>query len=87
MSFPNPKPRNIEKDVKVFSWKILPFALKKIIGKYMNGGTKPSDDGEAKGSSADSVAGPAGDADQLLGTTAVVNSVEAPSVGMGDVIA
>ncbi|KAF9577208.1 hypothetical protein BGW38_007737 [Lunasporangiospora selenospora] len=29
MSFPNPKPRNIEKDVKVF-----PYALKKIIGKY-----------------------------------------------------
>lgn len=34
MSFPNPKPRNIEKDVKVFPWKILMLALKKIIGKY-----------------------------------------------------
>ncbi|KAH0555771.1 hypothetical protein GP486_006284 [Trichoglossum hirsutum] len=34
MSFPNPKPRNIEKDVKVFPWKILAHALKKIIGKY-----------------------------------------------------
>ena len=34
MSFPNPKPRNIEKDVKVFPWKILESALKKIIGKY-----------------------------------------------------
>ncbi|KAJ1661627.1 hypothetical protein GGF38_003531, partial [Coemansia sp. RSA 25] len=34
MSFPNPKPRNIEKDVKVFPWRILPMALKKIIGKY-----------------------------------------------------
>ncbi|KAG0043837.1 hypothetical protein BGZ83_010991 [Gryganskiella cystojenkinii] len=34
MSFPNPKPRNIEKDVKVFPWKVLPYALKKIIGKY-----------------------------------------------------
>ncbi|KAK6343520.1 hypothetical protein TWF730_011110 [Orbilia blumenaviensis] len=34
MSFPNPKPRNIEKDVKVFPWKILTLALKKIIGKY-----------------------------------------------------
>ncbi|KAI0016817.1 hypothetical protein F4780DRAFT_659881 [Xylariomycetidae sp. FL0641] len=34
MGFPNPKPRNIEKDVKVFSWKILAPALKKIIGKY-----------------------------------------------------
>ena len=34
MSFPNPKPRNIEKDVKVFPWSILSEALKKIIGKY-----------------------------------------------------
>ncbi|KAJ6440549.1 transcriptional regulator Medusa [Purpureocillium lavendulum] len=34
MGFPNPKPRNIEKDVKVFPWKILEPALKKIIGKY-----------------------------------------------------
>ncbi|KAI5457012.1 hypothetical protein BGZ63DRAFT_428445 [Mariannaea sp. PMI_226] len=34
MAFPNPKPRNIEKDVKVFPWKILEPALKKIIGKY-----------------------------------------------------
>lgn len=34
MGFPNPKPRNIEKDVKVFPWKTLPYALKKIITKY-----------------------------------------------------
>ncbi|KAJ2722883.1 hypothetical protein GGI07_003010 [Coemansia sp. Benny D115] len=34
MSFPNPKPRNIEKDVKVFPWRILSLALKKIISKY-----------------------------------------------------
>ncbi|KAH6660867.1 hypothetical protein BKA67DRAFT_68857 [Truncatella angustata] len=34
MGFPNPKPRNIEKDVKVFPWKILAQALKKIISKY-----------------------------------------------------
>ncbi|KAJ9092389.1 hypothetical protein QFC21_006891 [Naganishia friedmannii] len=34
MSFPNPKPRNIEKDVKVFPWSIFGTALKKIIGKY-----------------------------------------------------
>ncbi|KIW08951.1 hypothetical protein, variant 2 [Verruconis gallopava] len=34
MGFPNPKPRNIEKDVKVFPWSILSSALKKIIGKY-----------------------------------------------------
>ena len=36
MSFPNPKPRNIEKDVKVFPWRILSHALKKIIGKYVS---------------------------------------------------
>jgi hypothetical protein len=35
MLFPNPKPRNIEKDVKVFPWKILSSALNKIIGKYV----------------------------------------------------
>ncbi|KAI9305193.1 hypothetical protein BJ944DRAFT_288025 [Cunninghamella echinulata] len=34
MSFPNPKPRNIEKDVKVFPWRTLPYALKKIVTKY-----------------------------------------------------
>ena len=34
MGFPNPKPRNIEKDVKVFPWKILEPALKTIISKY-----------------------------------------------------
>ncbi|KAJ5164506.1 uncharacterized protein N7500_006336 [Penicillium coprophilum] len=34
MGFPAPKPRNIEKDVKVFPWKVLGHALKKIIGKY-----------------------------------------------------
>jgi hypothetical protein len=34
MGFPSPKPRNIEKDVKVFPWSVLPHALKKIIGKY-----------------------------------------------------
>lgn len=36
MGFPKPKPRNIEKDVKVYSWKILAHALKKIIGKYVS---------------------------------------------------
>ncbi|ORY04105.1 hypothetical protein K493DRAFT_206254, partial [Basidiobolus meristosporus CBS 931.73] len=34
MSFPNPKPRNIEKDVKVFPWRVLLSALRKIVGKY-----------------------------------------------------
>ena len=36
MGFPNPKPRNIEKDVKVFEWKILAGALKKIMSKYVS---------------------------------------------------
>lgn len=35
MDFPLPKPRNIEKDIKVFYWKDLTVALKKIIGKYV----------------------------------------------------
>lgn len=35
MGFPSPKPRNIEKDVKVFHWKDLASALKKIISKYV----------------------------------------------------
>ncbi|KAK4097886.1 hypothetical protein N658DRAFT_258100 [Parathielavia hyrcaniae] len=34
MGFGNPKPRNIEKDVKVFEWKDLAGALYKIISKY-----------------------------------------------------
>ncbi|KAG0927588.1 hypothetical protein G6F57_013659 [Rhizopus arrhizus] len=34
MSYPDPKPRNIEKDLKVFAWRSLPFALKKIVAKY-----------------------------------------------------
>lgn len=34
MGFGNPKPRNIEKDVKVFHWKDLAAALYKIISKY-----------------------------------------------------
>lgn len=38
MGFPTPKPRNIEKDVKVFPWRILSTALKKIIGKYVSKG-------------------------------------------------
>ena len=36
MGFPKPRPRNIEKDVKVFKWRDLEEALKKIIGKYVS---------------------------------------------------
>lgn len=35
MGFPNPRPRNIEKDVKVFPWKLLQKALEKIVTKYV----------------------------------------------------
>lgn len=34
MAFGNPKPRNIEKDVKVFRWADLEAAISKIISKY-----------------------------------------------------
>jgi hypothetical protein len=33
MEYPKPKPRNIEKDIKVFDWTSLPAALEKIISK------------------------------------------------------
>jgi hypothetical protein len=36
MGFPNPKPRNIEKDIKIFPWPIMEQALKKIVGKYVS---------------------------------------------------
>jgi hypothetical protein len=36
MSYPPPRPRNIEKNVKVFPWRLLPQALQKIVGKYVS---------------------------------------------------
>jgi len=36
IGFPNPKPYNIKKDVKVFPWSILEPSLKKIISKYVS---------------------------------------------------
>lgn len=42
MGFPAPKPRNIEKDVKVFPWSILSEALRKIIGKYVSADYNPA---------------------------------------------
>lgn len=38
MDFPPPKPRNIEKDVKVFAWQVLDQALDKILAKYVRTG-------------------------------------------------
>ncbi|KDQ27889.1 hypothetical protein PLEOSDRAFT_1040912 [Pleurotus ostreatus PC15] len=35
MKFPEPRPRNIEKDLKVFSWHLLGQALAKILSKYV----------------------------------------------------
>lgn len=37
MGFPPPRPRNIEKDIKVFEWHKLPFAIKKIVVKQLLG--------------------------------------------------
>lgn len=34
MGFNHPRPRNIEKDIKVFYWRTLPVALNKVIDKY-----------------------------------------------------
>jgi len=42
MGFEEPKPRNIEKDIKVFQWKILPEALKKILSKFVSRHPSPS---------------------------------------------
>jgi hypothetical protein len=36
MDFPAPKPRNIEKDVKVFAWEALGPAIDKIMSKYVS---------------------------------------------------
>lgn len=36
MEFPDPKPRNIEKDLKVFEWTQLGHALEKILSKYVS---------------------------------------------------
>jgi hypothetical protein len=35
MDFPEPRPRNIEKDVKIFTWNFLIHAIRKIIQKYV----------------------------------------------------
>ncbi|KAG7439680.1 uncharacterized protein BT62DRAFT_875361, partial [Guyanagaster necrorhizus] len=36
MEFPDPKPRNIEKDLKVFEWSDLGRALEKVLSKYVS---------------------------------------------------
>ncbi|ODV64251.1 uncharacterized protein ASCRUDRAFT_30424, partial [Ascoidea rubescens DSM 1968] len=34
MSFNSPKPRNIEKDLKIYKWELLEEALQRVLGKY-----------------------------------------------------
>jgi len=36
MGFPKPRPRNIEKDIKVFQWKVLSLATIKIISRFVS---------------------------------------------------
>jgi hypothetical protein len=36
MNYPPPRPRNIEKDVKVFPWEVVASAVKKIVSKYVS---------------------------------------------------
>ncbi|KAE9401568.1 hypothetical protein BT96DRAFT_880148 [Gymnopus androsaceus JB14] len=43
MEFPDPKPRNIEKDLKVFEWSLLGQALDKILSKYHVFTASPTD--------------------------------------------
>ncbi|KAI1332357.1 hypothetical protein F5Y16DRAFT_420467 [Xylariaceae sp. FL0255] len=58
MGFGNPKPRNIEKDVKVFPWKILAPALKKIISKYSASPPSPASNLHHSGASFHPSSGP-----------------------------
>jgi hypothetical protein len=36
MRFPEPKPRSIAKDIKVFRWEYLGYALRKVVSKYVS---------------------------------------------------
>lgn len=40
MGFGEPRPRNIEKDVKVFKWKLVDQAMIKILSKYVSVGSR-----------------------------------------------
>lgn len=56
MGFGNPKPRNIEKDVKVFKWSDLTPALVKIFGKYS--ATEPDNSPRIRGDTPATLGGP-----------------------------
>ena len=49
MSFPNPRPRHIEKDIKIFPWRALALALNKIILKYSTAPTQTTSSPEEGG--------------------------------------
>ncbi|KAI7906197.1 uncharacterized protein BX663DRAFT_449307, partial [Cokeromyces recurvatus] len=34
MSYSNPKPRNIDKDIKAFEWYTVPYAITKVINRF-----------------------------------------------------
>ncbi|PPQ99731.1 hypothetical protein CVT24_009714 [Panaeolus cyanescens] len=63
MEFPDPKPRNIEKDLKVFDWNLLGQALEKILSKYSIY-TSPTPDNESSASSS-AEASPAAESPEL----------------------
>jgi len=73
MGFPAPKPRNIEKDVKVFAWASLRPALCKIVGKYYASYTPGSAGGPAPGLSMG----------QELGGAAAIGTPGSSSTGAG----
>ncbi|KAK4465360.1 hypothetical protein QBC42DRAFT_313622 [Cladorrhinum samala] len=56
MGFGNPKPRNIEKDVKVFKWSDLTPALEKIFSKYS--ATEPDSSPRIRGDTPAALGGP-----------------------------
>ncbi|GAA5936224.1 uncharacterized protein JCM15063_002748 [Sporobolomyces koalae] len=72
MGFPQPKPRNIEKDVKVFPWKILSNALKKIMSKYS--ASYPINDDAAGSSGAAPSPSPAGSSGVNTSASASANT-------------
>lgn len=86
MGFPAPKPRNIEKDVKVFPWKILGHALKKIIGKYSasyssTAGALPSPAGPGFASSTATPASDSGGETQTAGSPQSAESTPSTTYG------
>ncbi|KAG6854060.1 hypothetical protein C0991_011038 [Blastosporella zonata] len=71
MEFPDPKPRNIEKDLKVFEWSLLDQALDKILSKYsIETSCIPVDEPDSPSSAEPSPSSGSEDADyELLNTS------------------